>query len=883
MPCLSIKQRFLLLVTAALLFGFIPAVHAEGLSGLKGSLKKGNINEDNAIETPVQLPDIKAKKPLVLRQTKNNESNNVIGVFAPKTIKIKNKGKITIPQFNYIKTPPNFLSIKTSKPKRISDPKLVPVEINSEKADFSYTPLPDDSELFNGITSTDEIQAKANAIKELRRLETEFHKNPPSSEYATYNLEAHAQIFVNENSKYPDLCALMRLVALEEFVKRSWQGLTQDNTYNNPQGLEAKYYIIGKFNEIIRYYSSYTDSTIASVINKSQNRIAQINQYVQPHIESIKQRIALFIPYNEENKKYIKNFLADTYLDYQQSEFPRNIKYMYRGIFDNYNQLAAAYYLTRNYSQLALLEKEMDDYYAQISSKVTIKFKTPQGAIFEKTFENIKEPDAYLSVKASIVLQSAKSILFDENCPLGYNDIKTKSEEIIKQIDNAEPPYPDYLSSVKRNLEYYKQRPIIKKIKFYKDEKTPIGETEICNPTDRLIIKFEIENPIINGNYVMAYPFEILFESTTSKRTRKIMVKQNSFYVFYQETVQFNQNNSNEEAYKDKNLINNAKRETSGFLLPKKTYISLYDMEVFNLPAYIFYSTNNFFNEKTQNSNGYATWYDREYNKGLNDHLSNHSPIDPAELKQKYTNNNIIKPSSSFLKSAGMEYVQAYYMKNDPQSVKAQVALKNQADVFIVDVHGWDTGTYNNIKPNGGLIEAALPDSEGDPDTSEILVKLPLYDLIKKDGSSEYSENLKLLVLLSCSCLDWRGNWQSENPKDWIFAHGWYKVLPQGLILGYTTEPRAMVTKNAIARFNSLLLESANKNLTFSSICQEWGKMNEDAYRTYIKNPEENRSYEGAEGASIIIGKKRFTFRPVRVSQGSLSLYKFMVNKPDNF
>jgi len=471
MPCLSIKQRFLLLVTAALLFGFIPAVHAEGLSGLKGSLKKGNINEDNAIETPVQLPDIKAKKPLVLRQTKNNESNNVIGVFAPKTIKIKNKGKITIPQFNYIKTPPNFLSIKTSKPKRISDPKLVPVEINSEKADFSYTPLPDDSELFNGITSTDEIQAKANAIKELRRLETEFHKNPPSSEYATYNLEAHAQIFVNENSKYPDLCALMRLVALEEFMKRSWQGLTQDNTYNNPQGLEAKYYIIGKFNEIIRYYSSYTGSTIASVITKSQNRIAQMNQYVQPHIESIKQRIALFIPYNEENKKYIKNFLADTYLDYQQSEFPRNIKYMYRGIFDNYNQLAAAYYLTRNYSQLALLEKEMDDYYAQISSKVTIKFKTPQGAIFEKTFENIKEPDAYLSVKANIVLQSAKSILFDENCPLGYNDIKTKSEEIIKQIDNAEPPYPDYLSSVKRNLEYYKQRPIIKKIKFYKNNK----------------------------------------------------------------------------------------------------------------------------------------------------------------------------------------------------------------------------------------------------------------------------------------------------------------------------------------------------------------------------------------------------------------------------
>ncbi len=722
------------------------------------------------------MPDIKAKKPLVLRQTKNNESNNVIGVFAPKTIKIKNKGKITIPQFNYIKTPPNFLSIKTSKPKRISDPKLVPVEINSEKADFSYTPLPDDSELFNGITSTDEIQAKANAIKELRRLETEFHKNPPSSEYATYNLEAHAQIFVNENSKYPDLCALMRLVALEEFMKRSWQGLTQDNTYNNPQGLEAKYYIIGKFNEIIRYYSSYTGSTIASVITKSQNRIAQMNQYVQPHIESIKQRIALFIPYNEENKKYIKNFLADTYLDYQQSEFPRNIKYMYRGIFDNYNQLAAAYYLTRNYSQLALLEKEMDDYYAQISSKVTIKFKTPQGAIFEKTFENIKEPDAYLSVKANIVLQSAKSILFDENCPLGYNDIKTKSEEIIKQIDNAEPPYPDYLSSVKRNLEYYKQRPIIKKIKFYKDEKTPIGETEICNPTDRLIIKFEIENPIINGNYVLAYPFEILLESTTSKRTRKITVKQNSFYVFYQETVQFNQDNSDEnELSKDKNLINNGKnlQKESVFLI--KAAVGITTLQ----PLYdnIFFKNKMGFGDIKQANDDY--------------------------IKARY------KLTAQIMQAGGVEALKV-------NNSEVYVMVKNQADWIIFTGHGNPkTGSIGTEDPYGTDPNAII--ITPGKDKLDVASNTIVPGLINADGISRYNEDADVLILNSCGVLNNRKN-----------VDLWYNVLPKGLILGYSQQINPRLAEAMITEINSLLTQPISQEI----LAKKWAEINLSYYYT---------------------------------------------------
>lgn len=46
-PYLSIKQRFLLLVTAALIFGLAPAIHAGGLSGLEDSIKEGNISEEN--------------------------------------------------------------------------------------------------------------------------------------------------------------------------------------------------------------------------------------------------------------------------------------------------------------------------------------------------------------------------------------------------------------------------------------------------------------------------------------------------------------------------------------------------------------------------------------------------------------------------------------------------------------------------------------------------------------------------------------------------------------------------------------------------------------------------------------------------------------------
>ena|GEM_PF-3992724 len=58
MPCLSIRSRYLLLAAAVLLFGLTPAIHAEGLSGLKDSLNKGKINKNEVEATPNGQPDI---------------------------------------------------------------------------------------------------------------------------------------------------------------------------------------------------------------------------------------------------------------------------------------------------------------------------------------------------------------------------------------------------------------------------------------------------------------------------------------------------------------------------------------------------------------------------------------------------------------------------------------------------------------------------------------------------------------------------------------------------------------------------------------------------------------------------------------------------------
>ena len=57
-PYLSIKQRFLLLITATLLFGLAPAIYAGGLSGLKDSLNKGKINKDSVEDVTSVQPDI---------------------------------------------------------------------------------------------------------------------------------------------------------------------------------------------------------------------------------------------------------------------------------------------------------------------------------------------------------------------------------------------------------------------------------------------------------------------------------------------------------------------------------------------------------------------------------------------------------------------------------------------------------------------------------------------------------------------------------------------------------------------------------------------------------------------------------------------------------
>lgn len=912
-----------MLVAVALIFGLTPAIHASGLSGLEDSIKEGNISEENNATEAVsdetgkgnKADQIKksslAKSIKIKTQHPKNKFLKIVGDTFKKLKKLKTNPLSKLKQLNI----PQILKKKKAAT-RISDvaklktPKRIEESENPPSNGSIIVPSPE-KEFGFPLDKNDKIRVSGEVeVQRLYELACSTISKSPENDAIFQKMKEIANEIFKKYNAYPDLCAISKLYLVDAQARLGIEAEYSNGSASPMLQVEAVHRdFFKKYAQIMIDYAHESNkpniSKIIDFINK--NRIEKILK----NDENAQKAIAFYLDELEKNSAFLNEYINETAFYGENTDvYVSVVISTMNAIISDYSALHYYSVMTSDYESAEYLFKSeyqdgklafsgvIKDLYDSIPKEVPYHYVSGHDEqnnpiISTKMVEIYREPGRILEVVKSTrnaeLLKYSQTFLDDEN---NTNLTQEKAKAISDWLKSYEPDRegkkgtPEKMSQADVDYlhdnaygpnNYYKNTHIIKKIYFTRNENLEIID-DIPNPSDFINIRAEIEAASPDAPF---YEYKIQIRNAKEPNRVKILTMKKDFNsVGYY--AKFQPNETDDPKDNTKNLINNAKRGEYGFLYPKKTYISLYDMEIFDLPAFIFYSINKFFNENKQNSTGYATWYDREYNMGLDNYLSNNSPIDPAELKQKYTDNNIIKPSASFLKSAGMEYVQTY-IENNSQKVKAQLALRNQADVFIVDCHGWDKGTYFGIKPNGGLIEAALPDPEGDVDKDKILVNLPLYDLIKKDGSSEYSENLKVLILLSCKCLDWQGNWQSQNPEDWIFAHGWYKVLPKGLILGYTTEPRGMITKNAIANFNLFFSQSTDKNLTFSSICQKWIEMNEKAYRIYVKNPEENIGYEGAEGASIIIGKKRFTFKPVRVSQGSLSLYKFMVNKPDNF
>jgi len=362
----------------------------------------------------------------------------------------------------------------------------------------------------------------------------------------------------------------------------------------------------------------------------------------------------------------------------------------------------------------------------------------------------------------------------------------------------------------------------------------------ISEPNNSLTLKSKQKNTT-NRNYA----FKVNIESLRSMRKKEVTLKYDFIdWAFY---AVFKPNETADTSDVSVNVIDNAKNSFGG------KSICCYDAELFTPQLYDIY-TNVFFYPDDKNKYfktlGYAYWrkkYNNPKPKNSITTLPNQENEIPHQSDLTFYNNGLIDPSVDFIKSAGIEYIRAKY-----ENCADYVAIKNPANWFIVDTHGWERAIYEDKEPNGGLIEAEYNITEGGADENKIILGVAPYDLIDKDGNSLYSENLEVLIMPICGSLAWKGDCASSNPKDWIFAHGWHKVLPHGLILGYKTEPVNSMVERIFEKLKSNLID---KKTSKTDLAKTWISVNETMFLDSFNGTKKTEKYKSAEGCVIISNK----------------------------
>lgn len=203
--------------------------------------------------------------------------------------------------------------------------------------------------------------------------------------------------------------------------------------------------------------------------------------------------------------------------------------------------------------------------------------------------------------------------------------------------------------------------------------------------------------------------------------------------------------------------------------------------------------------------------------------------------------------SKQFLMAGGTEFITA-------QPGGATRAMRNQADWLIINSHGVyikeRTGAVSNLSGSASLRP---------------------YELIKSNGTSLYDEDLDVLVLGACHCLEWMAPDSPgiDGPKDWVFSKGWHKALPKGVILGY----HFAIDQKVLGKIYEKLkvkLDSAGRVLDPQEIIDIWFEINAQLYGVYALT--DDRDYMGAGSAVAIYDnlwqtpkKKKINYKTVEV------------------
>ena len=651
------------------------------------------------------------------------------------------------------------------KPARIKDTPLKKMNSNLKRIDAPVeTPIVVPY-LFtiSQFPVIDESKYKPEAISALKAMKEKAE---------SYNtIEYDLSNFCNKYSANTELCNLGRLYFIQQILKTGKQ-----------YDFKAQKYLKELTGDFV-----YESNEVTVFINNEVNTkmIPVLDQYNQTYIEK---QYAYVTKEIELKQKKIEIYKTGTFKSSDLNRIKEEITLLYRQMIDLYEGILPAY--SRDINKARELRDKLTKFYKELDLKIPIKIQDSPGQPIETKTLDITKDGITCGTYLTFLYRFIENDF--EHCQL-FSDDNQKYEHLLNESSNGINTFEDMLNRINKPengetiqeetknyfidcvQKYRNNVSKITKLYFNKeiDYSVKLAPDYIAKTNECILLKAETKYD--DQTYASTPPVKIELFSNTSKISSEVILKKSVIAKGY--CAVMGNGNANLWPVNDGPDMH-------------KESVAATCAEVHGLPVPPGFYKNSYFKCQL----GYSDPYGKK----------------------------TFKNSVSFLKSGGAEYVTALFNKQE-----AKISIRNQADWFVFTGHGNPiTGTIGEkvgspgevgYNPNAVLIRPGKDKLDVDSNTI-------IPGLIKEDGTSEYGEDMDVLILSACGVLNSPSNVQR-----------WHKVLPNGLILGYSDTIENQTASYINSIFNDFLNNNVGKKFTKEEIAAQWEKINLKAYNDFNK------------------------------------------------
>ncbi len=840
-PYLSTKPRFLLLIIAALLFGFNQTAHAEGLSGLKDILNKGKINKSNAPDVPIIPDTVKSSDDLTPIKNKRIIDDSVKTpefIFVNKNriegkVNLTKNKKETSEKFSkdLINDCNKMLASLKSTEKKKTGPVIAAVRIEDDLDGSIPSQLPED--FFKNI-DTDELAIRT----DIKNLYDSFE----ALSLVDFNKTCESLLFRYRNSR-ADICHLISLIKSDAQLKKDPNSALEKQTIRKliwpthfdpippyPRfdffSLYEQYLKINRDtsfgNELTKFVNKEADIRLKKIKKANDNIFPAINNEINS-LNKLKADYEAYIKKLLSLKHILPGFTADyennsNYLQRVMKYAIDDIKSYYLKISQAYIKIAIVLNAAGQWEESLKLTEEYKDYFDKnMPYKFTIKLAglfDYDAAANSGNLGNLKIIEGDLLINKDNLLWGEKRMdqaAFECVSRLSLQNVTDQlngAELRNKIIKFAETNITDAAE-----IKEYKIESTVERIYFTENEYSDsINPKKIFDADERICIKVVLDT----YNRFYQRPIEITLKSSVSGRNKIVKTTPQLGYGLYY--ALFQPNETQDPSDSTKNLIETDPRQMNPEPLPDYPDDEFEPPSGPQPPAIAAIKLSSGVSEPKQKIKSISVAQceiagpgmalkrpPSIYNNVTHECYFNKQLV-RSYIKQETEDvvNKIAPNSKAFLMSGGAEYVDIDKIKPDDQLVgKSKILVKRVANCFIIQGHGSSDPAdnaigekkYNSVAP---MIDLCYPSSSG----------------------KQYSEYEGMDILILDTCYNLCGH----------KFRGWRKVLPRGVVMGYYGQVNFAKMNKVLDMLSKEFEKKSDFQYTKEELGKLWAKYNTEVY-----------------------------------------------------